>query len=68
MDVIEYLKTLPEGSNQHINIAGVGECVFLWFLDEDNIDVQPLGLRVILKVPRKHGVKISLYKYDYSLN
>lgn len=54
---ISYLKTLPENSGQLVDLKcsdKIIRCYFMWFNENDTIDLKPVGNIGLLTVPLKH--------------
>jgi uncharacterized protein (UPF0128 family) len=62
-EVIKYLKTLPENAGQKVEIEtsnGIKAFYFMWFFDEERIDLKPLDNINILTVHKRFWHKIKL--------
>lgn len=58
---INYLKTLPENSGQLVDLKhcnGILRCYFLWFYDDDKIDLKPIDNIKIITVNKRDFDKI----------
>lgn len=63
MEVIEYLRALPENSGQKVKMStsnGDLEFYFLWFYNDENIDLRPLGSEGVFSVNKNHWNRIEL--------
>ena len=56
---IEFLRTLPEKSGQIVNYCGKN-CYFLWFYNDQTIDLAPIDNITILAVSKRFWDKIEL--------
>lgn len=60
---IEYLKTLPENSGQKVTLpinGGKKEFYFMWFYDEETIDLKPCDNINILSLNKRNWDLIEL--------
>ena len=59
-DVIQILRTKTTADNQLVLVNGYLVCKFMWFYNEDSIDLQPIKNITILNVHRKNWHRIEL--------
>lgn len=59
INTIEFLRTLPENSGQTVFVNDI-ECLFLWFLDDNTIDVRPKQGGPLLAIHKRNWSRIKL--------
>ena len=62
-EVIKFLKTLPENSGQKVEMQtseGIKQFYFMWFYDENRIDLKPCDNINIFTVHKRFWNRINL--------